>query len=593
VPWGLFPFGSEGLGALPLYRQQNRLPDYLLALRRPNRRLVLLAELDLWDWANNLIDTHRFATAPLVGPDGADIPARLIGGLEITRRFSTFQSGGSSGSATAPVASELYGGRIEAVFSSVTIANPDGELDSLWGTRAFDGRRIRLLLGVVEVDPATGAVLAPPAYADLIQVARATMGQAERADEAITVRVREAGIRLQDPLQLRTFGGTGGADGTPEIQGNSMAVALGKCRNVLLTSLDPFTFTYHIAAGPIQEVQQLRSRGEVIPIAADYARYDLLPANADIPVGQAVTSLGGVQAVVRFGTQPLAPVTADILGDNGDDEPWSDGTLWSDGTGWLSTRVGPFSTQLGSNMRRLLVRHARLGFDDVGDESFVAYDHFNQDESGWFVPVGQTSTAIDILIAMAEGVGAALGEDGRGRYIIRRIDPPGSTASHAFSGQEEVPSIVPQTLPWSAPPWSWEVGYNRVWHIQTGADVSATVHESVKQRWAQEWRKAPWTDSAIKRRHAASRKAPFFASPLLTVWGAAEVRERLRDVYGVGRERFLFEAPSALFQLSPGDVVNLTDERHGLAAGRNLLVEEVRDVVTDEGRYYTQIIGLG
>jgi hypothetical protein len=111
--------------------------------------------------------------------------------------------------------------RWQRQFGEIEIANGDGALDSLVNSYAIDGRRVRVLLG-----PTGGAYNQFGAVADVLATGW--------SGDSLVVRVglRDRGYSLDVPLQQNVYAGSGGAEGTAEIEGKPKPLCFGICDNV-------------------------------------------------------------------------------------------------------------------------------------------------------------------------------------------------------------------------------------------------------------------------------------------------------------------------------------------------------------------------
>lgn len=197
----------------------------------------------------------------------------------------------------------------DGAFDAASIASPSGDMSVAFSAipnlpaLSLHDTRIRIWRG--ELGDAWGAFT--PLFDGRVREQPAT------EDGIATVSFGVDDSWLDQPL-LAPYGGTGGADGPPEAEGEAKSLALGAPRFVPATLVDAVDNIYQISGyGAINGVEVAFDR--LSRFGASYgnaASFAALKA-ADIPAGQWRTSLAG--GYVRFGAPPAGLVSFHVQGD--------------------------------------------------------------------------------------------------------------------------------------------------------------------------------------------------------------------------------------------------------------------------------------
>lgn len=150
-------------------------------------------------------------------------------------------------------------------------------------------------------------------------------GMSFSADGSLRIRFGGVGLKLDTEFQPATYGGTGGTDGTTDLEGKPKPVAIGYCRGIQPILEDPANqlFRVHTDADgngeQIASIPRVQLGGTSLAFADDYATVvDLLAATtgtggADIEPGEYGTCLA--EGAFRLGTDDYtATLTCDVRG---------------------------------------------------------------------------------------------------------------------------------------------------------------------------------------------------------------------------------------------------------------------------------------
>lgn len=487
--------------------------------------------------------SHSFVTRPTDTPSQKFIAGRLNSGVTVGRRVNAGPDG-------------QFGGLIVASFGELEFANNDGALDFLADDFFVDGRKIVIKAGRTEIDEQGREVIWP--FASFTTVYTATAGAWTIEHDALKLRVRDQGINLQRQLQLAVYGGTGGQQGTSDMEGRTLPVCLGRCFNIQPQQVDPVYLTYQVHDSSVQAIPAVYDAGISVPgevgsppIAQDYATYPLLVAATMVP-GTYATCLA--RGCFRLGTSPFGTVTADVDGDN-------------TGNDWTATH--------GTVMLRILRKYSWLPEALIDAPSFTAYHALNNDVIGLYLPAGDQSTIEQVMERIAFSGGAVAGQDRSGLYRVVRLDPPAATIAHDFSDRN-ILRIERQPLAYGVPFRSWTVEGVRNWTVQQGNELAGGVSQSRRRFLEAETRKSsvdvPHVSSAHPTSASAIRESLFHF-----ISNASDEAVRLATLYALGRASYRLTVKGVLFEVGIGDTVRITYPRWNLTEGRNFVVTAVTD----------------
>ena len=174
----------------------------------------------------------------------------------------------------------------------------------------------------------------------------------------------------------------------------------------------------------------------------------------------------------------------------------------------------------------------------------------------------------EVLDALADSVGAHFGFDRAGRMTIGRVEAPAVTPVARFDASNVLDL---ERLAVARPVWRQSVEYRRYWQPLDAAAVAGAVGEESRADLAEPVRIEAAENPAVRTLHPLSEEA--VVTTLLTeASSAAAEASRLLSLFGSGRVAFRAVLKTEPFALELGQTVRLTYPRHGLAAGRNLVI---------------------
>ncbi|MPT48244.1 MAG: hypothetical protein E2598_07450 [Sphingobium sp.] len=256
---------------------------------------------------------------------------------------------------------------------------------------------------------------------------------------AISIGVDD--VWLDEPL-LRTYAGTGGAEGPEDIKGTVKPLIFGVMRYVSATLIDPVDNIYQINDGPINGADTAMDRLVRFSLPmANHASFAALKA-ATVPSGRWATALAG--GYVRMGAAPDGLLTFHARGDNGG------------AGGWVRKAgaiIGRIAEIRGASAR-------------VNAASLLALDA----ACPWnlTVAVREQTTARDVILSVAQSINAVPVIDWLGQLHVLpvRIGAAGGVLASDGSALPPVASVEQMAV--SAP----------YWRLAQQAVLTQTVHNA-------------------------------------------------------------------------------------------------------------------
>jgi hypothetical protein len=430
-----------------------------------------------------------------------------------------------------------------AVAAEVSIENRDGG-DDRTAEFGVDGRVV-----VVKRGARTDA------YADFATVFSGYGVTWQLSGDQLHLALRERGHALAVPLTAR-YGGTGGADGTAEIEGRPIPALYGICRNVTPVLVVPASLIFQVHFGRIFAVSAVYDRGVALVFDADYANYAALAA-ATIAGGKYGTCLA--EGTFRLGSSPSFPVTADVQGDAT--------VAVADGGGYVGSPV--------LIAKRILLDRGGLALAELDVDAMDATFAVSAGASGMYFT--DSVTVEEAISAVCRGAFLRWGQNRDGTIGIWRIAPPSNPAFIiGIAHMLEDPSVLP--LPESVDPCLWRVtaGYQRNWTPMTDADIAGSVGAAQRQFLRQQWRRVIEADTDRLARNLLARQIE-----LPTMYDQENVASTLAlnllTLFDQGRRLIEITIPAGAHSLGLRDVEQLVHPRFGLAGGVAMRVISLRE----------------
>jgi hypothetical protein len=442
------------------------------------------------------------------------------------KRTASFEARAFAGDRPSGAAQEQAG--------AIVLDNGDGRYDAA-AMMGFDGRTVELWKGT-----------RARAFRDFTLLLRGTAERVSYDEGSFTIALRDRRATLDRPLNFSLYGGSGGLDGHDGIVGLAKPVALGNLTedngNVPAVNIDPVNLVYQVHDGPIEAIDAVRDKGIALTFEADYPDYDSLIA-ADLEGGEYATCLAlGLIHLDPENGSPVGAVTVDLLGD-------ASGSGYVETTAALLRRI--VTSRLGA---------ANLSGSELDSLALDALATAQPAPVGYWAGTAQQS-CLEVLSALAGGIGGWHAFDRQGRFTAARLDLSGSAVETLTA--RETAQRQPAQRSEVAPVWQLRVAWGRSWLVQTADALAGTVSDDDRAHYGQAARYAVAEDSTIRARHRLAQSLTvesYFArqsdaesevARLLALYGPD------RDVWTQGR------AGGRLGRRSLGDRVSLDLGRYG------------------------------
>lgn len=543
---GVAPFGSYPFGGLFLTDEEQ------------GRERLIYAKKTVY------FASKTFATEPGDTPEST----------QVTGRFKPFAYRSEIGTEQVKASDGLgsgigrFAGASPLGFGDVELENVDGALDGLVQRTVTDGARVRIKVGKTIEDIYGRRRVIP--YKDFTQILEATAEQWTAGDRNPRLKLRDATVRLERPVQPTTYGGSGGQSGTLDLAGQTLPIAYGHCINVTPTLVDPVKWIYQFNDLSSDGVEVVRDKGVRLDFGGDTSNYAALEA-AILEPGTYATCLfrGGF---IRLGNQPSGLVTADVRGSKEARRRgfFTDGSAFTDLSGFANVANDSYVDSTAAIISRLLTDRNVIRPAEIETSSFSGVERDQPAAIGYYIPSGRTVTLIQAVDELARGAGCWFGQGLDGRFVLMRFEVPASGKVPEYSDRQIV-NMRKADLPYRAPPYSWQVTARRNWTPVTNADLAEGTNADDLQLLTRDVSIAASYDRGISRAFRSS-KAVRIEAFFDGYTAAAAEAERLADVYSVDRAVYELELPLLAARRVRGETIRVTYNHPGFTAGKNVVI---------------------
>lgn len=452
-------------------------------------------------------------------------------------------------------------------WGELVLANVGGTLDTLVSKGNTDGRRVRVLYGVKPYDRAR-KLWTDPSYDALETAFVGVVGVIDVAEDTISLPLRDVAYKLDTAYQTAFYAGTGGREGTDDIEGQPKPRLRGgtpsnPCRNITPVLIDPVNLIYQVSDGP-GTIEAVYQRGYGGDIAFQGTTGDLYSGSTSPGHYRYESTSNGL--FFQLGSPPEGEITVDACG-------------------WF--REAGAQTQIGAILRYIMEEDVALSSADIDASAWADLDSTYGYEAAIFV--GQEAIAADVINEALAGIGARLLTTRAGLLRPYVLKPPAiSTTTHYGRGQ--ITKITSLQLPEDigAAAWRIRVGYARNHTIQT-SDLAAAVSEDRRQWLANEWRYGVWSDQTVR----ANFEKPgdiTIPSVLTRKADAEDVANRLGALWGVARRLYDVEMGLQPLERDIGDTVSLSYDIVGLRNQRRLGVIVGEQIRSGQGQAIIKVL---
>jgi hypothetical protein len=462
------------------------------------------------DESGNLagVRTLRWSTSGYTS-HGSDTPASV----HFDGRISTF-------TVERDIAGRDGIGGIARVFAELSLVNADGDLDTLPEDYALDGRAARILVGDRDA-----------AYADFGLLFSGVVASVTVSDLALQLRFSDGMARLELPVQVNRYLGTGGLEGGADLKGKPKPLCWGRAYNVAPVLVDAFNLIYQVHDGAIQDVPAFRDRGVAL------TKVGSAPAPGEYTVDTAT-------GTVQLGAMPDGEPTCDVEGD---------------------APTAGYSERLAVIAQRILA--VKFYTSEIDTTAFANLNALIEAPVGLFVGA-EERTAADVLDALLGGAGCFAGFSRQGVFTVGRLSEPAADAPVLALDESAIERVDREPLPPALEPVAWSVSVGWRLNHTVQSDIAALAADADRAFAVEQWRVARAENAAVQSRHLLAREYGPVQSPFVDAADAEAEAERLFALWGTPRARLRVATMAQGLVADFGRSVLLTHPRHGLRFGR-------------------------
>lgn len=438
-------------------------------------------------------------------------------------------------------------GQFTTGTGTLVIQNDDANYDFLPLSYAIDGRPITVKVGRRDAS-----------YDEAFTLAKVTASGWNIGIDNITINLEDFSYKLQVPMQLNLYGGTGGADGTADLTGKPKPLSFGNPQNITPVFLVPSQLIYQVHDGAMQSIDAVYDGGVPLTAGTDYATYALLAA-ASVSAGHYATSLAN--GLFKLGVAATDQVTSDVKGDKTD--------------GYIVTTA---------DIVRWALKH-RTDLVDPDDLDVVSFDQVNTTQPApidYFIGSDDSVTVAAFIQNIMGGIGGWGGHRLDGLFEVRIFQAPTANPLQSFSRNDMLGGdIQRKPLPdaYTPPRYRWQVPYQRCWTVQTSG-LAGSITPSRTAFVAESYRLATATSATIQTDHPFAQDPGPIQSYFSVQTDAQAEANRLINLFKTTRAIYSMTLPRRALRRDMGDEIMVTHPRFDLSQGRSMIAVETSVSVT-------------
>lgn len=474
------------------------------------------------------VETLRFSDTGFVDAQGVPYPPYVSDAFDLDRSLTL-------------TADALGGSRSTG---AITLANPDGVLDSTVLTRVNDhmpvriqtGRKIRDASRGLDIDPAASSLL--PVFAGL--------GKSWALDRtSVSVDLLDATYWLASTMPVSLYGGTGKLDGDSNVSGRAMPRLRGTACNITPILIDSTNYVYQVSDGPA-DITTLYEGG--YPGITLSGVVDDLYATSP-QAGTYTVQTGATGTWFRLGTKPVYTITADAVG---------------------RFRSGAAPTAVVDILRQMLVEDLMFpaAYIDAtwGETSEWSWP------GGWYWDGSASVTGAEAVSTLLSGLGISMIPTRTGTLRLMALSAPSQNAAPvATLTSDIITSLSAGTLDTSLSPptWRWRIGWQHNFTVQAaGSTVHPQISADRQSLVALADRAAVWWSTDVRSHWRVPNDPALITTALSRQEDAIASAERHGDLWGTQRRLWGVSVPQDwAWALDLGDAVWLQAPAPGLTGG--------------------------
>lgn len=360
--------------------------------------------------------------------------------------------------------SDLLGGTVAVSYGEAELINVDRTYDDLVHDFDVAGRPVTIRAGA-----------AGGRFSDFVTLFDGTASGWYATDERLIVQLRGWEFLLEVAFEANTFGGTGGLDGTSDLEGKRRPVALGWLNNVTPAFVIPAELLFMVHGGRVSDIPAVYVRGASLNKGPDYPTASALRA-ASVPEFSFITCVAeGLFRCEYLNEQEKGAVTCDVKG---------------------AVVGGVFLQTTAQIVGHVLRDRAQVPAERIADLTAAPWQFHKP--IGFYAAPDDSSTCADMVALLLRGCVGWGGFSRRGVFGLGSFRLPTGPVVTAYEEADivtatalELPSEV------TPPPWRWRVGYDRNWTVQA-SDIAGVVTDE-RRKWLKEERRlAEYTNDTTR-----------------------------------------------------------------------------------------------
>jgi hypothetical protein len=381
-------------------------------------------------------------------------------------------------------------------------------------------------------------------------ILRANTEYVEWDEDELTIVLKDHSLLFDRDVQLNTYQGTGGYEGTESIKGNIKPLVFGFVEYGEPVLLNPDTELYQFHDGPSHTGIIIYEGGRIRPnIVVNSSILNWLPTTADVNSG--IIRIDYQQGIFRLAAPSAGQITFTKFGD---------------------TSVPRESTL--SDIVLALIRRTAPELQ-IDSDSFGFHKAILGQPYGLYLR--EATTLGNVLTELAAPGGDVVSLT---RLNQVRINHMSRTAARAFIDDRSIAvgSKIRRREP-PRPGHTYKLGYQKVWKLLTENELLGDADQRTRHLMKAEFR---WNEFVVEQRHSPSpkrfdsAKATELKSYMIGPANHLVVEFALRDY--MHRDLYEITVVGFAFMFNIGDTVLLQLTRWNMTVPRSMLVVEIADL---------------
>lgn len=472
-------------------------------------------------------DTIRYSDAGYVDESGTTYPPYVTDAFAMDRGLT--------------LTADAMGGALSA--GSITLANPNGVLDSLLTTRVNDHLPVRIHTGS-KIWDGVRSIWLDPASASLRPVF-AGLGKSWRPDRtSVVIDLLDATYWLDGSMPVSVYGGAGRLDGDSNVAGKGMPRIRGTVCNITPVLIDSVNYVYQISDGPA-EITALYEGGYPGGIAAAGTVSDIY-ASSPAP-GTYTVQAGSAGTWLRLGTKPVYGITVDAV---------------------AKFRSGASPANVLDILRQMLLEDLVMPSAYL-DAGWAATSPIAPWPGGWYWDGSETITGKQAVSTLLSGLCITLVPTRTGTLLPVPLTAPDPDAVPvAEFNADLIAEIASSPLDSSLDPptWRWRIGWQHNFTVQTtGSNLHPQASADRQAVIAVADRAAIWWSADIKSRWRVPNDPALVTTALAHQVDATAIAQRHGALWGTQRRIWAISVPQDLaWGIELGSIIGISAPAPGL-----------------------------